>query len=149
MSKRPIKMNKRQNEKNEENKNSDFIGVGTDIESVKRFQQLPYQDNQNFYSNIFSDQEIKCCLAKPNPYQSFTARFAAKESIIKAVSPTILSFKDIEIEESKESNESKRTPLARIKKNTAPKFKIKISLSHTEDFATAVALVTNFESRGK
>jgi len=121
------------------------IGLGTDIESVKRFLEHSYDSNPEFYQNIFSEQEIKTCLGKPNPYQSFTARFAAKESIIKAfsnLSSTLslsLSFRDIDI------YDQEKVPMVRIRKDGFNNFYINISLSHTEDFATAVALITKSE----
>ena len=125
------------------------IGLGTDIESVQRFLEHAYDSNPYFYQNIFSDQEIKTCLGKPNPYQSFAARFAAKEAVIKAVSnlhlnlhlnsPLNLSFLNIEI------YDQENIPLVKINKKGFSNFHVNISLSHTEDFATAVALVTKSE----
>lgn len=113
-----------------------IMGLGTDIEYVCRFRQLPIQKNKQFYSKIFSEEEIKLCLTRPNPCQSFAARFAAKEAIIKAANPISLSFKDIEV-----LNKGK-APSAKILKKRFNKLKLKVSISHTEELALAVAMIT-------
>ena len=38
------------------------FGLGTDIVSVKRFEEKPFCSNQIFYKKIFLDSEIKYCL---------------------------------------------------------------------------------------
>ena len=119
-----------------------LVGIGTDIESVKRFSSLPYSENKIFYEKIFTKEEIKSCMAKPNPYQSFAARFASKESIIKAFSRLgVLSFKDVEFIDGQNN-----IPKAIITKNKFRKLTgeltIKFSMSHTDEYATAVAIIT-------
>jgi len=114
-----------------------IIGVGTDIESVQRFAAVPFHQNEPFYHNLFHEKEIEYCLQRPNPPQSFAARFAAKESVIKACSEIIsLSCKDIIITSNKN-----HSPIAKILKEGFQRTQVKMSMSHTKEFATAIAVV--------
>lgn len=70
------------------------IGIGVDIIEIDRFLKKPFETNQNFYKKIFHDSEIKYCLNHKNPSESFAAKFAIKESVIKSINKQI-SFLDI------------------------------------------------------
>ena len=105
-------------------------GIGIDMEAVARFRRLPYGRSRSFYEKIFTAGEIQYCLSKPDPYPHFAARFAGKEAVIKAISGTIYESKKIEI-----VNRRNGQPAVKGQTN------IKLSLSHTKDYALAVALV--------
>ncbi len=114
--------------------NDEVIGIGTDIELVERFEKLPFSENSGFYRNAFAEEEIQECLAKPNTAQSFAARFAAKEAIIKGASAAAsLSFRDIVI-----LNGKATPPNVMISTNGIRAY---VSLSHTKEHAIAFALV--------
>ena len=70
------------------------IGIGIDIIDTTRFQEKPFETNEDFYKKIFHDSEIKYCLEHANSSQSFAAKFAIKESAIKSINKQI-SFLDI------------------------------------------------------
>lgn len=113
--------------------------IGTDIESVERFRAQPYNRNKKFYGSIFTDQEIDYCLSKSDPCQHFSARFAAKEAVIKAIGGSVYQAKDIEV-----VNYQNGQPSIKLKtKNKKLKTKILISLSHTKDYAIAFAIWLN------
>jgi len=73
------------------------IGIGIDIVNINRFKKKPFEENKNFYKKIFHDSEIQYCLGKKNSSQSFAAKFAIKESVIKSISKQI-DFLDIIID---------------------------------------------------
>lgn len=109
-------------------------GVGIDIEEVARFRACDPHTQKHFYQTIFTDKEIRYCMSKKDPYPHFTARFCAKEAVTKALGRTLFSLKDIEI-----INDAAGRPLARVKeKNTG--YTVAVSLSHTKEYATAIAL---------
>ena len=112
-------------------------GVGIDIVEVKRFRKIPYKKNGAFYSKIFSDAEIKYCLGKDDPYQSFAARFAAKEAVLKCLKSTIYKIRDVEIK-----NDKAGAPVANVKSQKS-KIKLLVSLSHVKEYAIAIALWLN------
>ncbi len=70
------------------------IGIGIDIIEINRFNEKPFKENENFYKKIFNDSEIQYCLNQKNSSQSFAAKFAIKESVIKAINNQI-EFLDI------------------------------------------------------
>ena len=106
------------------------LNVGVDIEEISRF--IPKLKDKEFLNKIFTKQEISYCMKKSLPQQHFAARFAAKESIIKALSKKI-SYKNIEII----MKDSK--PLVKLNKKLNSE--IKISLSHTKDKAIAFCII--------
>ncbi len=107
-----------------------IIGVGIDIEDIGRFRKMRFAKNKSFYQKIFTPKEIKYCLAKPDPYPSFAARFAAKEAVIKALPNQPQNFHEIEV------TIKNKKPQVFLKG-----FKVLVSLAHEKDKAIAVVLV--------
>ena len=117
------------------------IGLGVDIEQVGRFRVLCR--NRRFLRRVFSDAEVAYCLSRKNRAQHFAVRFAAKEAVWKALSDVIrrtkcgISHKDVWVRNlsSGKPEVVLPRPLARWAR------RIEISLSHTDDYAVAVAVV--------
>lgn len=111
------------------------IGIGVDIEEIKRFRLLDsYQ-----LEKIFTKKELKYCLRKRDPAPSLAARFAAKEAIIKAFCDAgksiPMSFKTIEI-----LNKKNGAPTVHLPSKISNS-KVHISLSHCREKAIAIAIV--------
>ena len=111
------------------------LGVGVDIESVKRFEES--KDNEKFLDFIFTKKEIEYCKAKKEPSISFAGKFCAKEAVIKALNSK-LSPKQIEILNNESGN-----PLVYI--NRILDQNISCSISHTKEYA--IALVTIIKNK--
>lgn len=60
------------------------VGIGVDIVDIDRIKQR-IEAGTGFRDLVFSEEEITYCQAKANPYESYAARFAAKEAFLKAV----------------------------------------------------------------
>ena len=60
------------------------MGIGIDITEVSRIKSLAEQHEQ-FLARVYTEREITYCNRKKNKYQHFAARFAAKESVLKAL----------------------------------------------------------------
>jgi len=60
------------------------MSIGTDITEVERLQRL-MEEHPQFAPTVFTQDEIAYCRRKRNRYQHFAARFAAKESVMKAI----------------------------------------------------------------
>ena len=111
--------------------------IGTDIVEVDRINNLLLRSGEFFKNRVFTTLEQKYCDKKSSPSIHYAGRFAAKESIIKAVKSSgyknPIPFKDIEILPSNSG-----VPIVDLH------FKIececKVSISHTEFHATASAL---------
>ncbi|WP_143307888.1 holo-ACP synthase [Chitinophaga vietnamensis] len=60
------------------------IGIGTDIVEVPRIAAKLARDN-GFRDLVFTPLEIAYCEKQASPAESFAARFAAKEALLKAL----------------------------------------------------------------
>ncbi len=118
--------------------------LGIDIIEIERVKNNIITYGDKFLSRIYTENEIAYCKnKKKNMYESFAGRFAAKEAIYKCInnSENILSFKDIEIIKEEKNNK----PKVIIHNENYKKLngKIKISISHNNTMATAVAVLNN------
>ena len=113
------------------------IFIGTDIVEVDRINKLLLKSAELFKNRVFTTLEQKYCDSKSSPSIHYAGRFAAKESIIKAVKSSgyknPIPFKDIEILPSDSG-----APLVSL--HFILKCECKVSISHTESYATASAM---------
>ena len=124
------------------------IGIGIDIIEIDRIKSSVENYGDEFLSRVFTSNEIKYCLPKANKYQHFAARYAAKEAIYKALASGWqegLSWQDIEI-----SNEPSGMPIAnlsgKLKKFISDDKELKISMSHSRNYVTCVAIIYKLKS---
>lgn len=122
-----------------------ILGVGIDLIEVARIQNSYERFGERFLKRILHPGEISYCLTHKNPAPFLAARFAAKEAISKAFGTGIgaqLGWQDMEIGR-KESGE----PFVILHGDGQKLLKernarvVLISLSHTENHATAVAVL--------
>lgn len=75
-----------------------ILGIGTDMVEIDRIQSA-IEKNPRFLQRVYTMQEIESCQRKSNCWQSFAARFAAKEAVSKAFGTGIgqIGFTEIEI----------------------------------------------------
>lgn len=112
------------------------INIGVDIEDISRFES----NNLHFLKKILTAKELKK-LKKYNP-QRIAGIFCAKEAIIKACSNVDkFHFKNIEIFHRKSG--APHVVLRNSKKIQSSA--IKVSISHTNEYAAAVALLVTKE----
>ncbi len=75
------------------------MGIGTDLARVERIRRL-LERYPGFVERVFSVQEIGYCRGKASPEQSYAARFAAKEAVMKALGTGWdgrVNWRDIEV----------------------------------------------------
>ena len=127
-----------------------ILGVGIDIIEVPRIEASYQRFGERFLDRILLPDEIRYCLSHKAPGPFLAARFAAKEAISKAFGTGIggqLGWHDMEICR-KESGEpfvvlhGNGERLLRERRGRA----VLISLSHTQNHATAVALLESLEA---
>lgn len=115
------------------------FSIGTDLVDVPRISRLIRK--KRFLKRIFIPEEIRYCQEKKNSAQHFAVRFAAKEAVWKALNSMTknqgISHQEIGVKRSASGlpqvSLSKR--LKKFEKN------ISLSLSHTKDYALAVAVI--------
>jgi holo-[acyl-carrier protein] synthase len=62
-----------------------IVGTGVDIAEVPRIRESIERFGDRFLRRIFTDGEIGYCERKASRYESYAARFAAKEAGMKAL----------------------------------------------------------------
>jgi holo-[acyl-carrier protein] synthase len=120
-------------------------GVGTDIVAVGRIAALMRERGGSFTERWFTAQEIDYCAGKAVPSRHFAARYAAKEAVAKALPLSWdgpLPWRSIEIVNDPRGVPSVRLSGAVLEAATrAGVAEITVSLSHCDEYATAIALV--------
>ena len=119
------------------------IGIGVDIIEIDRIKQSVDTYGDSFLNKIYTKTELDYCLAKFNKYQHLAARFAAKEAIYKAIATgweKDATWKNMEI-----INEENGLPvvkfLGNLKEFMSEDKDIKISLSHSDNYVVAFAII--------
>jgi phosphopantetheine--protein transferase-like protein len=100
--------------------------VGIDIEDVLNMPATDDYRGDKFYADNFSQQEISYCILQTDPRVSFSGKFAAKESIIKADN----GYKDIPFSQIEILNDKEGKPFFG---------EFSLSISHTSNCSIAVA----------
>ena len=113
--------------------------IGTDIVEVGRVRELSEAHGERFFKHVFTEHEVRSSQAQANPYVHLAGKFAAKEAVKKALmalgESNAIPVSGIEI-----VREDGRHPTVKINCVLLKSYKFQISISHTSDLATAVAL---------
>lgn len=122
-----------------------ILGVGIDIIEVARIRSSFERFGDRFLQRILLPDEIQYCLSHKHPAPHLAARFAAKEAVSKAFGTGIgrhLSWHDMEVMR-KPSGEPYLTlhGNGRLLLETRQGKVGHLSLSHTETYAAAVAVL--------
>ena len=124
------------------------VFCGTDIISVARIKNSITELGETFIKRIYTDEEINYCESKRMcKFQSYAARFAAKEAMYKAISPEnadYVSWHDLEVVKKKNGK-----PVAKLtgrlreeaEKKGISDEDIDISLSHDDSYAIATVVI--------
>ena len=116
-----------------------ILGIGNDVVEIARIEKAI--SNEKFIKRVYTEKEIEIIEKKGNKIASYAGRFSAKEAISKALGTGIRDFNltDIEI-----LNDELGTPCVIFKnklKDRMVDMKIEISISHSKEYATAVAVM--------
>lgn len=118
-----------------------IYGIGCDIIEVSRIKKVLSKDI-GFKEKVFTKAEILLCESKGNSFQSYAARFAAKEALMKALQTGWaegVSFQEIEV-----LNLDSGAPIMNLFGKTKAYSdrqnitSIKVSLSHLKEMAMAM-----------
>lgn len=116
------------------------ISLGVDIVEVRRVARLV--KSPRFVERVFTKREVAYCRDKKNAAQHFAVRFAAKEAVYKALGQPGVAHKEISVKN--DPSGKPRVELAKRLKRFESR--LSLTLSHTVDYAVAVAL---YRPRGK
>ncbi|MDD5688103.1 MAG: holo-ACP synthase [Elusimicrobia bacterium] len=115
--------------------NKNMILTGVDIIEVKRIKKI-IQTNKRFLQKVYTPVEIEYCNSRKTKWQHFAVRFAAKEAVWKALGKKDIWHRDIMVRNTKDGKPE--VVLAKKYKDLGKK--VSLSLSHTDDYAVAVAI---------
>lgn len=122
-----------------------IYGVGIDLVENERLTKIIAKWNSKFLERVFSEGEIIYCSKHVQSAIHYSARFAAKESFLKALGIGLgMGVKLREIEVVHDPNGKPDLMLrgeakAQIEKRNIEK--IYLSLTHTRNYATAIVLL--------
>ncbi len=122
-----------------------IIGVGIDLVEVKRIESA-VKNRKNFLERIYTQEEIKVNPRGEFRFQELAGRFAVKEAFFKAIKTGWrrgVTFSDVIV-----LNEPSGAPYIKLTgkaKMIAEGLGIKdifVSISHTDELATGMVIVT-------
>ncbi|MDR2754809.1 MAG: holo-ACP synthase [Planctomycetaceae bacterium] len=121
-----------------------IIGIGTDIIECERVERMVRRHGSHFVDRVFTKREVQYCTDRKSSDQHFAGRWAAKESVLKALGTGWISgiaWTDVEV-----LNESGGTPRVHLHGGAAQIAQekqiseIQISISHCKSHAVAFAV---------
>ena len=121
-----------------------IAGVGIDLIELERFKAAMRRQGTPLLEKLFTRAERRYCEGKWNRVAHYTARFAAKEAVLKALGTGWsggIRWTDVEIARDRSGSVSVR--LAGQAKRVAAKMKIRrlhLNITHAEKYAAAVAI---------
>ena len=114
--------------------------MGTDIVPISRIDKMIQEKGDHYLSHIFSTTEQDICNKKASPSIHYSGKFAAKEAVKKAIlsSKSLLAIylSSIEIQNDKDG-----MPIVQIQRDGFNFKYVKVSISHTADYAIATAIL--------
>jgi holo-[acyl-carrier protein] synthase len=115
------------------------MNTGIDLVEVKRIAKS--LENERFFEKIFTEKETEIIKSKNKPAETAAGRWCAKEAFAKALGTGFrnFEFRDIEI-----LNDELGCPHMSVFGNAEKLLgerKISVSISHTENYATAIVLI--------
>ena len=119
------------------------ITCGTDIIEIERVKESIENLGEKFLERVYTKKEIEYCESKKKQkYQHYSARFAAKEALFKAISWKLedkyeICWKDIQVL----NNNQGRPELKLIGVDLKNIENIDISISHCKNYAVANVVV--------
>lgn len=125
------------------------VFCGTDIVSVERIAKSINEFGDTFLKRIYTDEEISYCESRRmSKFQSYAARFAAKEAAYKALSPD--SADDVRWQDAEVTKKENGKPVlvlhGKLKEIAEDKGfseeMVDISLSHDDTFAIATIVIS-------
>jgi len=121
-----------------------LVGIGIDRLEIERMRSAWQRHGERLRRRVFTDGEWAYCLSRPDPAPSLSARFAAKEAVMKSLRRGWgggVHFRDVEI-----TRTPAGAPEIRLHRNAHALAKaigakrILVSLTHDRTHAMAVVM---------
>ena len=117
-----------------------MIYIGTDIIKISRIDKIIIHKGQRFLTHVFTQHEQSICNSKASPSIHYSGKYAAKEAVKKALlsanKKSNIPLNSIEIQ-----NKDDGAPRAILIDDTCCLGNLQVSISHTDEYATATAIL--------
>lgn len=122
-----------------------IVGVGIDIVAVARIRAALERGRigTRFCTRVFTPEEAAYCAGRHNAYESYAARFAAKEATMKALGRGFgegVGWQDIEVARGVGAPTVRLTGGALVRAQALGVSRIHLSLSHAAGLAVAYVI---------
>ena len=126
-----------------------ILGVGVDIAEVPRIAAAVGhpKTGERFRQRVFTDEEHAYCSRRRTGHESFAARFAAKEAVMKALGQAF-AWREIEVVRGRGAPAIRLHGRAQIHADTLGIRRIHLSLSHTAEYAIAYVVAEGDQGSG-
>ena len=122
-----------------------IIGTGVDIVEIERIRKIMERQQDRFLNRVFTAEEQRFCDRRRDPAPHYSARFAAKEALFKALGTGWakgVSWLDVEVR-----RQDRQAP-AMVLSGEAEKQlvrlgakRVHLSLSHSDQWAIATVVL--------
>ena len=122
-----------------------IVGTGVDIVEIERIRKVMERQKDRFINRVFTPEEQRFCKKFRNPAPHFSARFAAKEALFKALGTGWakgVSWLDVEVQ-----RKDRHAPIM-VLHGEAEKQSVRLganrvhlSLSHSDQWAVAMVIL--------
>jgi len=122
-----------------------IYGIGIDLVENDRIEKIINKWGEKFLSRVFSDREITYCERHAGAFIHYGARFAVKESFLKAIGTGL--GRGVKLQEIEVVNEKSGKPEIRLSGGAQEFFvnagiqQIHLSITHTKNYASAMVLL--------
>ena len=116
-----------------------MLYIGTDIVPLFKI-KIMIEENQSFLNKIFSNSEQAYCNSKKEPFIHYGGRFAAKESIKKALLSSD-KIKRISLKSINVTNNDIGVPCVELINCKLLYKELKVTISHAGEYAIAMAVI--------
>ena len=120
-----------------------IVGIGNDIIEIERIEKAI--SKESFKNKVYTQRELENIEKRGDRVETYAGIFSAKEAISKAIGTGVREFSltDLEI-----LNDDLGKPyvvvsekLDKILKTKKEDYQIEISISHSKEYATAMAII--------
>ncbi len=129
----------------------EIIGIGSEITECLRVARLIERHGEQFIDRVYTEDEVRYCQSRKQTVQHFTACWAAKEAVLRALGTDWvrgISWRDIEIRQG--PNGGRSVVLRSAVKRLAQRRRVAdvlVTLSFCRTHATAFALAVAEEGQ--
>jgi holo-[acyl-carrier protein] synthase len=119
------------------------VGIGADLIEVNRVARAYERFGERFLERLYAPAERDYCMARADFVRALAGRFAAKEAVVKALSPaapTGLAYRDVAVRADGGRPTVELTGAAAALAAEKGVQDVMVTISHEKDYAVAFAV---------